>query len=61
MDFVADNLFNGRKLHALTVVDQYSRECVAIHVGQHLTGDDVVQVMHAAGSLHARLTKVYQD
>lgn len=33
MDFVADNLFDGRKLRALTVVDQYSRECLAIHVG----------------------------
>lgn len=45
MDFVADNLFDGRKLRALTVVDQYSRECLAIHVGQRLTGEDVVQVM----------------
>jgi len=45
MDFVADNLFDGRKLRALTVVDQYSRECIAIHVGQRLTGEDVVQVM----------------
>lgn len=45
MDFVADNLFDGRKLRALTLVDQYSRECLAIHVGQRLTGEDVVQVM----------------
>jgi putative transposase len=45
MDFVADNLFDGRKLRALTVVDQYSRECLAIHVGQRLTGEDVVKVM----------------
>jgi putative transposase len=45
MEFVADNLFGGRKLWALTVVDQYSRECLAIHVGQRLTGEDVVQVM----------------
>lgn len=46
MDFVADSLFDGRKLRALTVVDQYSRECLAIHVGQRLTGEDVVQVMN---------------
>lgn len=45
MDFVADNLFDGRKLRALAVVDQYSRECLAIHVGQRLTGEDVAQVM----------------
>ena len=27
MDFVADNLFDGRKLRMLTVVDLYTREC----------------------------------
>lgn len=45
MDFVADNLFDGRKLRALTVVDQYTRECLAIEVSQRLTGDDVVNVL----------------
>jgi hypothetical protein len=45
MDFLADNLFDGRKLGALIVVDQYCRECLAIHVGQRLIGEDVIQVM----------------
>jgi putative transposase len=42
MDFVADALFDGRKLRMLTVVDCYTRECLAIDVGQSLKGDDVV-------------------
>jgi len=42
MDFVADNLFDGRKLRMLTVVDCFTRECLAIHVGQSLKGEDVV-------------------
>ncbi len=42
MDFVADQLFDGRKIRALTVVDNFSRQCVAIHVGQSLKGEDVV-------------------
>lgn len=46
MDFVADQLFDGRKIWALTIVDNYSRQCVAIHVGQSLKGDDVVAVMN---------------
>ncbi len=46
MDFVADQLFDGRKIRALTIVDNYSRQCVAIHVGQSLKGDDVVVVMN---------------
>ncbi|GAB3894772.1 hypothetical protein GCM10028825_37690 [Spirosoma agri] len=46
MDFVADQLFDGRKIRALTIVDNYSRQCVAIHVGQSLKGEDVVAVMN---------------
>ena len=47
MDFGADNLFDGRKLRMLTVVDCCSRESLAIHVGQSLKGDDVVRVLNA--------------
>jgi putative transposase len=45
MDFVADNLFDGRRIRALTIVDNFSRQCLAIHVGQSLKGEDVVAVM----------------
>ncbi|EBB6884335.1 IS3 family transposase, partial [Salmonella enterica] len=47
MDFVSDNLFNGRRLRALTVVDNFSRECLAIHAGKSLKGEDVVRIMEA--------------
>ena len=46
MDFVADSLFDGRKLRMLTVVDLYTRECLAIDVGQSLKGEDVVRVLN---------------
>ncbi|HEU4713303.1 MAG TPA: IS3 family transposase [Pyrinomonadaceae bacterium] len=45
MDFVSDQLFDGRKFRALTLVDNYSRECLEIEVGQNLKGIDVVAVM----------------
>lgn len=45
MDFVADALFDGRKIRALTLVDNYSRRCLAIRVGQSLKGSDVVAVL----------------
>ena len=47
MDFVSDALFDGRKLRMLTVVDLFSRECLAIDVGQSLKGEDVVRVLSA--------------
>ncbi len=45
MDFVSDALFDGRRFRALTVVDAFTRECLAIHVDQGIRGDDVVAVM----------------
>jgi putative transposase len=47
MDFVADNLFDGKKLRMLTVVDCFTRESLAIHVGESLKGEDVVRVVDA--------------
>jgi transposase InsO family protein len=52
MDFVADQLFDGRKIRSLTVVDNYSRQCLAIHVGQSLKSEDVVAVMNRLQSLY---------
>ena len=45
MDFVADNLFNGRRIRALTVVDNFSRECLTIHVDHSIKGEQVVASM----------------
>jgi putative transposase len=41
MHFVVDSLFNGRRFRALTIVDNYSRECLAIEAGQSMTGAEV--------------------
>ena len=45
MDFVADQLADGRRFRALTVVDLFTRECLAIDVGQGLSGRDVVATL----------------
>ena len=45
MDFVTDSLFNGHRFRALTLVDNFSRECLSIEVGQHIRGEDVVRVV----------------
>lgn len=42
-----DSLFNGLCFRALTVVDNFSRECLAIHAGKSLKGEDVVSIMEA--------------
>lgn len=47
MDFVSDQLYDGRKLRALTLIDAHTRECLAIRVDQGIRGDDVVEVLGA--------------
>lgn len=47
MDFVADALFDRRKLRMLTVVDLFTRECLAIDEGQSLRGEDIERVLTA--------------
>ena len=44
-DFVADRLSNGRKIRMLTVIDEYSRKCLAIRVGYKLKSDDVLETL----------------
>jgi putative transposase len=46
MNFVSDALFDGRRIPARTVVDDFSRESLAIEVGQTITGEQVVAVMN---------------
>jgi len=48
MDFVCDQLFDGRKFRALTIVDNCSKKAIAIEVGQSLKGEDVVRALERA-------------
>ena len=41
-DFVADRTHDGRSIKTLTVIDEYSRECLAIVVERRLQSDDVL-------------------
>lgn len=61
MDFVADNLFNGQRIRALTVVDNFSRECLAITVDRALRGDDVVATMDHVKSIHGTPKRIQVD
>ena len=45
MDFVADGLIGGRRLRCLTIVDDCTRECLAIEVDTSITGLRVQSVL----------------
>ena len=46
LDFMADQLTDGRRFRILTIVDVFTRECLAVEVGQSLKGTDVVEVLN---------------
>lgn len=45
MDFMSDHLFDGRQFRIFTLIDTFTRECLALEVGQSLKGTDVVEVL----------------
>jgi transposase InsO family protein len=44
-DFIADRTIDGRPLKWLSLVDEYTRECLALFVAGTLTGSDVRRVL----------------
>jgi putative transposase len=42
-DFMMARTSDGRPLRLLTVMDEYSRECLVIDVGRRITSDDVLE------------------
>ena len=61
MDFVADQLADGRRFRSLTVVDIYTRECLAIEAEQRLKGVDVVMVLNRIKSQRGVPKLLYCD
>ena len=44
-DFVEDRTHNGRKFRMLNVIDEFTRECLAIRVDRRLRLTDVIDVL----------------
>lgn len=61
MDFVADQLADGHRFRALTVIDVFTRECVAIQVGQSLSGQDVAAAVEALRFDRGLPRRIYCD
>ena len=45
MDFMADQLVDGRRFRILTIVDNFTRESLDLYAAQSIRGDDVVDVL----------------
>lgn len=60
-DFVADRTVCGGSLKWLTLVDEYTRECLALHVDRSLTGTDVRRVLAGVVGRRGAPTRIRSD
>ncbi len=61
MDFMSDQLFDGHRIRLLTIVDNHTRESLAIHVSQRIRGCEVVQVLERVAAEHGKPQTIQMD
>lgn len=61
LDFMSDTLASGRKLRTLNIVDDHTRECLAIEVDTSLPGMRVVRVLERIVGERGRPRQIRTD
>lgn len=61
MDFVMDALSSGRRIKCLTIVDDYTKECLDIPVATGISGDEVVRALEKIAAFRGYPTAVRTD
>ena len=60
-DFVHDRLADGRAIRLLCVLDEHTRECLAIEVARSITGQDVILVLSRLMRLYGKPEHIRSD
>jgi putative transposase len=61
MDFVSDRLVDGRWFRILTVIDQYTRECLCAHADRSQTGEKVSEQLDRVMGLRGAPESITSD
>lgn len=61
LDFVHDSLETGRRIRTLNIVDDFTRECLAIEVDTSLSGQRVARVLDAIGAVRGYPQTIVMD
>jgi putative transposase len=61
MDFVSDQLFDERRLRVLVIVENHTRECLALHASARIRGIDVVTTLERITSTHGFPKRIKVD
>ena len=60
-DFVEDQTENGTRFRILSLIDEYSRRCLAVHVAWSIRAVNVITVVEAAIERHGRPRHLRSD
>ena len=61
MDFLSDQLFDGRKIRVLSIVDNFTRVSPALDVRTSYRGSDVVETLERIAVVHGRPKRIRLD
>jgi len=61
MDFVSDQLYDGKRFRNLTLIDVFTRECLDIYSDKSITGEKVVSVLDDIIAVRGRPEKIKVD
>ena len=61
MDFVSDTAATGRKLRIFTLIDEVTRECIAIEADTSITGHQVSRYLNKAVLFRGRPKEILTD
>jgi len=61
LDFVHDSLETGRRIRTLNIVDDFTRECLAIEVDTSLSGRRVARVLDTIGEIRGYPKTIVMD
>jgi putative transposase len=60
-DFVMDKTEDGRRLKMMPIVDEYTRECLALDVERSITAEDIVRTLATLFKLRGEPTFIRSD
>jgi len=60
-DFIFDGTSSGTSLKWLSIVDEYTRECLCLKVARRITSRDVIEVLQALFVAHGRPQHIRSD
>ena len=61
VDFVQDRLFRGRRYKMLTIIDEYTRQCMTVNAQFQLSSQEVLETLSECFIRHGKPKYIRSD